>query len=118
MPLYQQFSGSGLIANVEWSLTTNTAGPDFANNGSGVYQIFVNASGMLLGDLYTIKVYERTTNIAGDLALPVFDQSLSGPVVPPVWVTPSLILGNLWDVTMVNSGVPGRNIFWSIRRAS
>ncbi len=117
MSLYQIFSGSGLIANTEWSLSTNTAGPDFQNS-SGVYQVFINTSGLLTGDEYTIKLYERTTNINGDLALPTYINVLVGPQNPPIWVSPSLILGNLWDITMVNSGVPGRNIFWSIRQAS
>jgi hypothetical protein len=116
MAISQYFAASGLISNVEWSLTTNTAGPDFTNV-SGVYQTFINCSGMLQGDEYHIQVYEKTTNIDGDLALSVYESVLSGPQSPPIWVSPALMLGNGWDITMDASGAPpGRNFFWSIRK--
>lgn len=113
---YNYFSASGLVANTEWSLSTNTAGPDF-NNRSGVYQLFLNCSGMLGGDEYTVKIYERATNIAGDLSLPTYNNVLVGPQSPEMFITPALILGNFWEITLKNSGVPGRNFFWSIRSA-
>lgn len=116
--VYQYFAASGLIANTEWSLTSNTAGPDYNNNAniSGVYQVFINTSGILNGDEYRIRLYERATNVTGDLSLPTYESYLIGPQSPPIWVSPALVLGNRWEFTLVNSGVPGRNFFWSIRR--
>ena len=114
---YIYFQASGVINNTEWSLTTNTAGPDYGNStASGVYQAFINASGMIVGDEYTFKLYERATNVEGDLALPTYQSTLVGPQSPPLFVTPALILGNFWDMTMAGSGISSRNFFWSIRR--
>lgn len=110
------FEASGLIGNAEWSLSTNTAGPDYNNNNSGVYQAFINTSGMLVGDEFTYKLYERASNIAGDLSLPTYQSTIFGPQSPPVWSHPALILGNNWEMTLVGSGVTGRNFFWSIRK--
>ena len=112
---YTYFSGTASISNTEHSLSTNTSGPDF-NNASGVYQLFLNCSGMLVGDEYRMRLYERASNEAADLSLPVFDAVLNGPVSPPIYATPALILGNFWEMTLLGSGVPSRTFYWSIRQ--
>jgi len=115
MPLTEPFAGSATISTTEWSLTTNTAGPD-VETSDGVFQVFLDVNAMASGDEFQIKVYEKVQS-AGTQRL-VYQSNLVGPQGNPVWVSPSLILLHGWDVTLLKIAGTDRTIAWSIRKAA
>lgn len=109
--------GSGVMGTPEWSMRAHTAGPSYSTD-QGIYQVFINTSGMAQGDEYQFKVYDKATGFTGDLSLPIYQFNLIGPQSPPIYVTPSLILGSGWDVTLRKITGTDRHLYWSIRRIS
>lgn len=114
MPISEYVAGSESASATEWSLTTDSSGPD-TDTTDGVFQIFVDLSDMAAGDEIQIRVYEKVRST--DTQRIVYQCNLFGPQSPPVWVSPSLILMHGWDATLkvVTGGV---NITWSIRQLS
>ena len=49
MALAQLYSGSHAVDTTEWSLTTDTSGPD-ADTTDGIFQVFLDLSDMIAGD--------------------------------------------------------------------
>lgn len=58
MAITEAYSGTETVTTTEWSLTTDTAGPD-ADTNDGVYQCFVDVSAMANGDSFRFRAYER-----------------------------------------------------------
>lgn len=106
--------GSGLIGTQELSLRDGAAGPSYATD-QGVKQVFINLSGLVQGDEYEFKIYDKATGFTTDLSLPIYRSTFLGPQSPPIYVSPSLILGSGWDITLDKIAGTDRNIFWSIR---
>lgn len=105
------FTGTEAVSTTEWSMTTDSAGPD-VDTTPGVFQIFLDVSDMVDGDELQIRVYEKVR--AGDTQRIVYQSNLVGPQSPPIWVSPSLILLNGWDATL--DAISGTiTVLWSIR---
>lgn len=114
MAIAQLYSGTKAVNTTEWSLTTDTAGPD-ADTTTGVFQVFLDISDMVTGDELQIRVYEKTRS--GDTQRIIYQANLVGPQSPPTWVSPSLILMHGWDVTL--DAIAGTiTVLWSIRQVS
>lgn len=124
MAFEQTFTGSrgdaGNPWSSEWSLTANAA---FTAGGagqttSGVYQLFLDCNALAAGDVYTVRVYEKTRSASTQRR--VLEHVISGAqTTAPVWVLPSLLLINGWDITLQATGTGApvqRLIEWSIRR--
>jgi hypothetical protein len=110
----QVFSGTEAVTTTEWSMTTDTAGPD-VDTTAGTYQIFLDISDMVTGDELRIRVYEKVRS--GDTQRIVWQSNLIGPQSPPIWVSPALILIHGWDATLY--AVAGTiTVLWSIRDAA
>lgn len=108
------FTGTEAISSTEWSLTTDTSGPDTATN-SGCFQTLLDLSDMIAGDEIEIKIYEKVQST--DSQKVIYQSNLVGPQSPPVWVSPSLILLNGWDVTLKTISGGTITVNWSIRKA-
>lgn len=115
MAITEAFSGSETVSTTEWSLTTDTAGPD-AETSDGVFQVFLDVSALAAGDIFQIRVYEKV--LSGSTQRVVYESVLSGVQGDPVWVSPSLILMHGWDVTLDKISGTDRNIDWSIRKVA
>lgn len=114
MAISEAFAGSEAVSTTEWSLTTDTAGPD-TETGDGIYQIFLDVSDMVTGDELQIRVYEKVQ--AADTQRICYQSNLVGPQSPPIWISPSLILMNGWDVTL--DAIAGTiTVTWSIRKVA
>lgn len=114
MAITELFSGTEAVSVTEWSLTTDTAGPD-ADTTDGVFQVFLDVSDMIAGDQLQIRVYEKVR--AADLQRVVYESVLTGAQGQPVWVSPSLILMHGWDVTL--DALAGTiTVNWSIRQVA
>lgn len=108
------YTGTHAVSGTEWSLTTDTSGPD-ADTTDGVFQAFLDLSDMIAGDQIQIRIYEKCRS--GDSQVKIFETFLSGAQSNPMWVSPSLILLNGWDVTVIAlSGTV--TVLWSIRQVA
>jgi len=108
------FANSEAVGSTEWSLTTDTAGPDVEVT-KGCFQIFLDISDMIAGDELEIKIYEKVQS--SDTQRVIYQSNLIGPQSPAVWVSPSLILLNGWDVTLKTIAGGTITVSWSIRKA-
>jgi hypothetical protein len=99
------------ISTTEYSLpadsTTLTAQTTVAT-----VQAMIDFSSMIAGDQYRIRVYE---SINGGSQLVVWESVIEG-VQPGPLVTPVLMLGNGWNVTVQRLAGSDRTIKWSIRK--
>jgi len=113
MAVTEVFTGTEAVSTTEWSMTTDTAGPD-AETSTGIFQVFVDASDMVAGDVLQIRLYEKCRS--GDTQRLVHEWVLTGAQAEPMWVSDSFILLQGWDFTLLAiSGTITCN--WSIRKA-
>lgn len=114
MALAQLYSGSHAVDTTEWSLTTDTSGPD-ADTTDGIFQVFLDLSDMIAGDQLQVRIYEKVRS--GDTQRVIYEAILTGAQAQPIWVSPSLVLLHGWDVTC--DALAGTiTVNWSIRQVS
>ena len=114
MAITEAFAGSEAVATTEWSLTTDTAGPDVQTD-DGIYQVFLDVSDMVAGDQLQIRLYEKVGSASTQRIID--ELILVGAQATPVWVSPSLILLHGWDVTL--DALAGTiTVDWSIRKVA
>jgi hypothetical protein len=114
MAIAELYSGTEAISTTEWSLTTDTAGPD-SDTTDGVFQVFLDLSDMIAGDELQIRIYEKCR--AADTQRIAYQATLVGAQSAPIWVSPSLILMHGWDVTC--DAIAGTiTVLWSIRQVA
>lgn len=82
----------------------------------GVYQLFVDGGNMLKGDEYAIRIYEKVEGTGGTKKV-VFKATLLG-AQSEVWVSPTLILINGWDMTLQKIAGTDRAFDASIRKVA
>ncbi len=109
------YSGTATIGTTEWSLTTNTAGPDVDTN-VGVYQAMINLSALAAGDEFEFTIYEKATGATAQVALT--SCRFVGAQGQPGAKSVSLMLGNGWDMTLKKIAGTDRSITWSIAKVS
>lgn len=114
MAITEAFTGTKAVDTTEWSLTTDTAGPD-AETSDGVFQLFLDVSDMVAGDILQIRMYEKTRS--GDTQRLVEEWVLSGAQAAPGWASDSFILLHGWDFTL--DALAGTiTVLWSIRKVA
>ncbi len=110
MAIAEAYTGTQAITVGDfWSLATDTAGVD-TTTADGVYQVFVDVSDMVTGDQVYIIIYEDVGGLQGELA----EFWLYGPQPFPIWVSPTFVLTDGWDV-VAGTLVGTVTIDWSIR---
>jgi hypothetical protein len=114
MAITEAFAGSEAVGATEHSCTTDTAGPD-VETSDGVFQVFLDVSDMVAGDILQIRVYEKVQSNGTQRV--VYECVLRDTQAEPVWVSPSLILLHGWDVTL--DALAGTiTVEWSIRKVA
>jgi len=108
------FSGSETVSTTEWSLTTDTSGPD-VDTTAGTYVCFLDLSAMADGDSFEFRVYEKV--LSGSTQRVVMRQLFvnSQGTNDANWMSPPFPLLQGWDMTLLKVGGTDRNIDWSIR---
>lgn len=112
MPLSELYSGSATISTTEWSLTTNTSGPNI-DTSDAVIQVFVDVANIANGDVFRFRVYERARS--GDTQRVVFEAVLANAQAQPVFATPALLVLHGWDATLIKLAGTDRSLSWSVR---
>jgi hypothetical protein len=114
MAISEAFSGTEAVSTTEWSLTTDTAGPD-ADTTDGVYQLFLDVSDMVQGDILQIRLYEKARTT--DTQRQAREWILTGAQTDGMWVSDAFVLMHGWDFTL-NALAGTITVLWSIRRAA
>lgn len=81
---------------------------------SGVYQIFIDTANLANGDEVEIQVLEKVLSTSTQRV--VFSAVISNAQDEPVWVSPSLILFQSWQVQIKQLLGTARSFDWSIRK--
>lgn len=113
MAITEPFTGTESITGTEWSLTTDTAGPD-VDTTDGIFQAFLDVNAIAAADLFRFRIYEKAAS--GDTQRIAYEGFIGGPQAAPVWVSPALVLINGWDMTLFKVSGTDRTITWSIRK--
>lgn len=102
------------ISTAEYSLPgdTTSAVPT-SQTTDGVYQVWIDFGAMVAGDQYRVRLYEKTDS--GGTQRLVEEWILTGAQSKPMFVIPSMILGEGWDVTVLRLAGSDRSIRWSLR---
>ncbi len=106
------FQGSETVSTTEHSLTTDTSGPD-TETSDGIFQAFIDLSALAAGDVFTFTAYE-TVATSGGTQRKVYTATFAGAQGTPIWVSPTLILGVGWDMTLIKNSGTDRSIVWRI----
>ena len=118
MSISEPFTNTQVVTTAtQWSLPRDAA-YDIAQpqTADGVYQVFLDVSDMITGDELEIRIYEKV--FAGTQRI-LYQSNLIGPQSPPIWVSPSLILIDGWDVTLNQiAGTANITVTWSIRKVA
>lgn len=104
--------GSATIGTTEFSLPSNST-TRVAQTDDCILQAWVDLTNVAAGDEYRIRQYEKINGSAERL---VEEWSVNGAQGRPAWVSPSLIVGEGWDVTVTKIAGTDRSIGWSLRK--
>jgi hypothetical protein len=115
MAISEPFSGTETIGTTEWSLTTDTSGPD-AQTDDGIYQIFLDLNALAAGDVFELKVYEKVLS-SGTQRL-VYSARFADAQGQPNYVSPTLVLMHGWDFSLRRISGTDKSIDWSIRKVA
>lgn len=111
----EAFSGTETVSTTEHSMTTDSAGPD-VDTTSGVFQAFVDLDALAAGDEFEFKAYETVRT--GDTQRLIYTARFRDAQGAPVWVSPTLILGVGWDMTLKKIAGTNRAINWRISKVA
>ena len=115
MAITELYAVSETVSTTEWSLTTDSAGPD-ADTTDGVFQCWLGLSALLKADLFRFKAYEKVNSASTQRV--VFSADFANAQSEPIWVSPSLILMHGWDFTLVKVSGTDRAILASVRQVA
>jgi len=115
MAITEAFAGSSTIGTTEWSMTTNTAGPD-VETSDGIFQAFIDLNALALGDVFEWRLYEKAQASDTQRVYHMVTWAHAQGTDAAGAVTPSFILINGWDMTLKKNAGTDRAISWSIRK--
>jgi hypothetical protein len=92
-----------------------TANPETTD---GVYQVFIDIDAMALGDTVEIRIKEKARTGDTQRTIETFVISQDPSTDSNLWVSPSFVLVNGWDVTLKQTAGTGRAFLWSIRKVA
>jgi hypothetical protein len=98
-------------ADGEWSLTTDTAGPD-ADTTDGLIQAVIDLADLADGEEIQVRAYEKARS--GDTQRKVWEVVYSDGLSTPLIYTPPMILMHGWDFT-IDTVTGTVTVNWSIR---
>src|SRR4030042_495036 len=99
MAISEAFSGTEAVSTTERSCPADA---DYSSGSpqtdDGVYQVFLDGSDMVAGDILQIRLYE--TCRSGDTQRLAQEWILTGAQACPLWVSDSFILLHGWPFTL------------------
>jgi hypothetical protein len=116
MAISEAYTGSATISTTEISLVSGTSTLQ-SNTTAGVYQVFLDCNALTNGDVFELRVKEKAQSSSTQRTL-LYTTIGYAQGNEPVFVTPSFVLLNGWDVTLRKVSGTDRAIEWSIRRVA
>jgi len=111
--MIELYTGTEIVGTAEWSMTTDTAGPD-ADTTPGTYQPYIDFVNMAADDVFEVRVYEKARSADTQRLLQAW--TLTGAQSSPLWTTTATFtLLHGWDFTLKKISGTDRTITWSIR---
>lgn len=108
-------SDSATISTTEYSLPADTtSGVPTSQTDDCLLQVWLDFDAMVAGDEYRIRFYEK---INAGTQRTVIDTRVAGDQATP-WVSPALLVGDGWDVTVTRIAGADRAIAWSLRKVT
>src|SRR5262245_27450568 len=113
MAITEAFTGTESVTTTEWSLTADSSTVQ-TQTDDGIYQLFLDLSGLQNGDAFRLRGYEKVRS--ADSQRVFLDYTIAHAQSTPNWVSDSFILMNGWDFTLLRTAGSDRTITWSIRK--
>jgi hypothetical protein len=113
MTVSSHAAGSATIGTSEWSLTTNTAGPD-SDTTAGGFQVFLDLGNLANGDTFEFRVYETINSNQVVINKEVFNDAQGTDGRGWEGEAHSLRVG--WDMTLKKTAGSDRSIAWHINK--
>lgn len=115
MTISQAYLGTATVSTTEYSLPNNstTLTPIAV---PGIYQLFLDLVNLTATESYRLRIKEKVQ--ASGTQRVIQDVTLYGAQGSPVYVSPSLLLFNGWDVTLLKLTGTDRAIDFSIRKVA
>lgn len=102
--------GSASISTSEYFLASNSTTATYQTTDA-VMQTFVDLTNLAAGDQFRVRVYEK---INGATARTIYDATFTGAQAESC-VTPRVVVGDGWEVSVQKIAGTDRTIPWSIR---
>ena len=113
MAVTQHAAGSATIGTTEWSLTTNTSGPDVDTTAGG-FQAVLDLGNLANGDTFEFRVYETINGNQVVLHKETFADAQGTDGRGHEAEARTLRVG--WDMTLKKTGGTDRAIAWHINK--
>lgn len=114
MAVTEAYSGTETVSTTEWSLTTDTAGPD-VDTTAGTYQCLLELNNLADGDQFEFRIYEKVLSSSTQrIIMRQLFVNAQG-TNDAIWVSPPIMLMHGWDMTLLKTVGTDRAISWSIR---
>lgn len=113
MAITELYSGTASVSSTEYSLP-NSSTTLTPKTDDGVFQLFLDVSGMAAGDQYEVKIYEKARS--GDTQRLLGVSTLTGAQSAPMFVSESFIFMHGWDFTLKKISGTDRTFYWSVRQ--
>ena len=106
---------SASIGTTEYSLPSDST-TRVAQTDDCILQVFLDLSALAAGDEFAVKIYEKYAAAGTQRLLDTW--ALVGAQSKPMWASPSLVVGEGWDVTVQKIAGTDRTIYWSLRKVA
>ena len=115
MAITEAYANSASISTTEYSLPANSTSLATLTN-AGIFQLLLDLNALTATEQYRLKIYEKVQSSGTKRVIQTVE--FTGIQDEPIYVTPSLILINGWDITMIKLFGTSRTIEWSIRKVA
>jgi hypothetical protein len=102
---------SASISTTEYFLASDSTTATYQTTDC-ILQAYIHIASMAAGDQYEVKVYEKVNAQGPQL---IYYAVLDGAQANPL-VTPSLIVGDGWEVSVKKLAGTDRTVHWSLRK--
>ena len=114
MAVTEAYAGTHTVSTTEWSMVNNSSSIA-TNTTAGAYQVFVDVNALTSGDQFRVRVYEKVNS--GTTQRAVFEEFVANIQGDPIWVSPTLMLLQGWDATLLKIAGSDESLIWSVRKA-
>lgn len=111
----EAFSGIETVGATEWSMTTDTAGPD-VDTSTGCFQAFIDMNALAAADVFEWRLYDKGRT--GGTQRLAASARIAGVQATPIWISPAFLLGIGWDMTLKKISGTDRSIEWRISKSA